>query len=69
MKKEKIVGYSITHSPLWDGNPSSYLEKKLLVLTKDFFIKPTSKEMAVLNTLKTQESIDNAIFRIIDSHY
>jgi len=60
---------SVSHSPKWTNNPVTYLDRKLSILTHQFCIKPTSEEMQKLKTLDTQEKIDNAIFRIIDSRY
>ena len=59
-----------SHSPIFK-NPKQYIKAKLNILTdhRGFGIQPTEEEIAHLNTLKTQVSIDNAILSIIAHHW
>lgn len=47
----------------------SYLKKRLYILEEHFMIHPTNEERAYLSTLKTQNEIDNAIWRIMNAFY
>lgn len=60
--------YITSHSPQWT-TPEKYLKSKLKILSRDFRIEPTKEELAHLNTLKTQISIDNAILSIINRRW
>ena len=59
-----------SHSPIFK-NPEQYIKAKLKILTdkRGFGIEPTETELAHLNTLTTQISIDNAILSIIEHHW
>lgn len=57
--------YINSHSPKFT-TPEKYVKDKLKILKRDFCIQPTEAEIAHLNTLKTQISIDNAITSIIN---
>ena len=61
----------LTFNPKWDGNPATYLNGKLRILTdrRGFGIVPTETEMKHLKTLKTQIAIDNAILGIINNRW
>ena len=60
-----------TYNPKWTGNPKKYLDGKLAILMdgRAFGITPTEKEMAHLQTLKTQTEIDNGILQVINNHW
>jgi len=63
------IGNAVSYNPRWENDHNKYLNRKLKILKDDFYINPTEKELEVLKSFKTQESIDNAIFRLIDSRY
>lgn len=60
--------YVTCHSPIFK-DPESYVKSKLKILSRDFYIEATEEEIAHLNTLKTQISIDNAILSIINHRW
>lgn len=60
--------YITSHSPKFTTS-EKYLKAKLRILRRDFCIQPTEKEIAHLNTLTTQISIDNAVLSIINRHW
>lgn len=60
--------YITSHSPQFK-EPEKYIKAKLKILSRDFKIEPTKEELAHLNTLKTQISIDNAILGIINRRW
>jgi len=60
--------YINSHSPVFK-TPEQYLKAKLKILRRDFCIEPTEEEVAHLNTLTTQVTIDNAILSIIARHW
>ena len=60
--------YITGHSPVFK-NPKQYLEAKLKILNRDFYITPTETELDHLKTLTTEISIDNAIFSVIVKHW
>ena len=60
--------YITSHSPLFK-TPEKYIKQKLKILRRDFCIEPTEEEIAHLNTLTTQVTIDNAILTIINNHW
>ena len=63
-QEEYITG----HSPQWK-TPEKYVEAKVKILQRDFYIKPTKEELEHLHTLKTQIAIDNAVLTIINNHW
>ena len=50
-------------------NPKQYVEAKLKILRRDFYIEPTEEEIRHLSTFTTQVAIDNAILGIINRHW
>jgi hypothetical protein len=56
------------HCPVFK-TPRQYVEAKLKILDRDFYIKPTRDEILHLYTLKTQIAIDNAVLSIINHHW
>lgn len=60
--------YIASHSPKFT-TPEKYLKAKLKILRRDFCVKPTETELAHLNTLTTQITIDNAILSIINRRW
>lgn len=60
--------YISSHSPIFK-TPKKYIEQKLKILKRDFRITPTEAEVAHLNTLTTQITIDNAVLSIIEHHW
>ena len=59
---------STAHCPVFN-NPKQYVEAKLKILRRDFYIEPTEAELDHLKTLKTQTAIDNAFLGIINHHW
>ena len=59
--------YINSHSPIFK-TPEKYIEQKLKILKRDFYITPTETELEHLDTLKTQIEIDNAVLSIIAHH-
>ena len=60
--------YIVSHSPQWT-TPEKYLEAKLKILRRDFYIEPTVDEIIHLKKLTTQIQIDNAILSIINRRW
>lgn len=61
----------VSYNPKWKGDPQKYIDAKLKILEdpRGFGIHPTKKEVEHLRTLKTQTSIDNAIWTIINNRW
>lgn len=60
--------YVTSHSPIF-RTPKKYIEQKLKILRRDFYIEPTEEEIVHLSTLTTQIAIDNAILSIINRRW
>jgi hypothetical protein len=50
-------------------NPETFIDWKIEMLRDDFRIKITDEEIAHLRTFKTENSINGAVRKIMDTHW
>lgn len=60
--------YKLSHAPQFK-NARQFIEEKLKMLIRDFYIQPTTKELNHLYELKTESDINRAIRQIITNHW
>ena len=60
--------YKLSHAPQFQ-NAEQYIQAKLIMLQKDFYINPTKTEIKHLYELTTESEINRAVRQIINNHW
>ncbi len=60
--------YKLSHAPQFQ-NAEQYIQAKLIMLQKDFYINPTKTEIKHLYELATESEINRAVRQIINNHW